>query len=143
MEHLFQVAERIYATWPYRKEKPLRAMNITDAEVKEIRSAVATVIPDSIVFISGVVTGCPCEDGTGCRDQVWVEARYPTTGRGLLLSKINNHWTVGPVQRWWLDYEAFEARMPRHPLLADFDAEDDLKFRFPACLINAKSRANG
>lgn len=37
MEHLFQVEQRINATRPYRRETPLRAMNITDAEVKEIR----------------------------------------------------------------------------------------------------------
>ena len=41
-----------------------------------------------IVNISGVVEGCPCEDGSTCTDQVWILASRPNQTVGLLLSKV-------------------------------------------------------
>jgi hypothetical protein len=134
MEQLSKVEQRIGETKPVRREKPLRELNATDGEVREIRSVVATVAPRSIVYISSVVTGCPCEDGRECTDQVWVVAQRAGASRGLLLSKIADHWTIGPVQRWWLEYEAFRARLPPRLSMSDDNAEDDLKLRFPACV---------
>jgi hypothetical protein len=58
-------------TRPIRREDSLRELNISEDEVREIQSAALQVSPGSIVNISGVVTGCPCEDGLGCSDQVW------------------------------------------------------------------------
>jgi hypothetical protein len=72
----------------------------------------SSLLPDAIVNISGVVTGCACEDGPACSDQVWVVAYRPEWSKGLELSKINGHWTVGPLQQWWLDYEKLEAERP-------------------------------
>jgi hypothetical protein len=99
-----------------------------------LRAAGATVAPNSIVYISGVVTGCPCEDGRACADQVWVLAQRAGESRGLLLSKIADHWIIGPIQQWWLEYETFRARLPPRLSMSDDNAEDDLKLRFPACV---------
>jgi hypothetical protein len=47
---------------------------IRSEEVREIQAAAHGVVPGALVNISGVVTGCPCEDGTGWSDQVWIVA---------------------------------------------------------------------
>ena len=135
MEMLVRIEQRISKTHPYRREGPVRGYNITDREVHEIQLVLAEVRPGDIVNIGTVVSGCPCEDGSSCSDQVWVVANSPGTSVGLLLSHINNQWVIGPVQRWWLDRADLEAR--RHSFssrFAYFAAEDALTERFPACV---------
>lgn len=85
---------------PHRRDGPLRYENISDEEVREVQSAAAEVLPQAIVNISGVTTGCPCEDGEQCSDQVWIVAYRPDRSVGLMLSKISHHWVIGVVQRW-------------------------------------------
>lgn len=102
--------DRAYALRPVRRDGPLRYQNISDEEVREIQSAAAEVVPKALVNISGVTTGCPCEDGPQCSDQVWIVAFRPDKSFGLRLSKVNNHWMIGPVQRWWLRYDALRSR---------------------------------
>jgi hypothetical protein len=109
-ERIFAIEERMRQIQPRRRDTPVRAENIRDGEVREIQLVTSPVLPGAIINISTVVVGCPCEDGATCTDQVWVLAHRPDKTLGLLLSKINNRWTVGPVQRWWLEYEKLQAR---------------------------------
>jgi hypothetical protein len=135
MESLFRIEKRIQETHPHRRESPIRGDNITDIEVQEIQSVLGKVRPGDIVNIGTVVSGCPCEDGTSCSDQVWVVAHSPGTSVGLLLSRISNHWGIGPVQQWWLDREDLTARrITFRSSSTYFAAEDALTRRFPACL---------
>lgn len=121
--------QRIWETRPHRREQPLRRQNVSDSEISEIESAAADLFPGAIVNIGSVVSGCPCEDGPKCSSQVWIVAYLPEKSTGVLLSRIGRRWTVGPVQRWWLDYEALQARSPGMWT----DAVEALNDRFPTC----------
>ena len=125
---LRKVEDRAKEIRPYRREVPVREENIRDREVEEIRLEMANVMPGAIVNIGTVVTGCPCEDGSSCSAQVWTVAHRPEESAGVLLSKINGHWTIGPVQRWWWEYQELLAR--REWLTANWAT---LMERFPAC----------
>src|SRR5690242_3057376 len=95
---------RIAETRPGPRDEPMRYLNIRDEEVREIRAAAQEVFPGEMVYIAAVVTGCPCEDGSGCKDQVWVMTYNPkATFNGILMSRIDDHWQIGPVQRWWIE----------------------------------------
>jgi hypothetical protein len=61
---------RVHGATPVRRDGPLREADLSDEEAREIQGVAHVVVPDALVNISGVVTGCPCEDGTGCSDQV-------------------------------------------------------------------------
>jgi hypothetical protein len=128
-------SQRLGAYQPSRRDGPLRKTNISDQEVREIQAVAATVSPGAIVNISGVVTGCPCEDGPACTDQVWVVAYRPDQSRGLQLSKISDHWTIGAVQQWWLDRDSLFARRLRGELSwKEFvAAHETLQGRLPQC----------
>jgi len=130
---LQKVEDRAKEVQPYRREEPVREDNIRDREVEEIKLALADVMPGAIVNIGTVVTGCPCEDGSSCSDQVWTVAHRPGESIGVLLSKINGHWTIGPVQRWWWEYKDLLAR--REWLTTNWAA---LMERFPACNSDLK-----
>lgn len=133
-ERLARIQMRAEQIPPRRRESPIREDNITDKEVEEIQSVMAQVQPGSIVNIGTVVTGCPCEDGLKCSAQVWVVANRPKVSVGLLLSRIDGRWMIGPVQQWWLDSASLEARRDSYdPIYAFFEAEDALLERFPAC----------
>lgn len=58
--------------------------------------------PGSIVYISAVTDGCPCEDGPACEDQVWSVAERDGVTNELALSKVDGDWQIGPLQEWWL-----------------------------------------
>jgi hypothetical protein len=128
-ERRIDLEKRIWEIRPYRRDGPLRSTNITDDEVRQIQIVANQKLPGSIVNIGGVVSGCACEDGSLCSDQVWIVAHRPDRSRGLLLSKIDDHWIVGPVQQWWLDYEALQAR----PDGLSTEDEDAMTDRFPKC----------
>jgi len=132
---MFAIEERIHETRPQRRDNPLRQENIRDDEVRQIQASASQVLPKAIINISGVVTGCPCEEGPSCSDQVWILAHQFERTAGLQLSKISGRWTIGAVQRWWLEYEKLEARRRTfHSRSAYFAAENALKEKFPACL---------
>jgi len=122
------------ALGPRRRDLPLRYLNISDEEVREVQSAAAEVVPRAIVNISGVVTGCPCEDGEDCKDQVWIVAYRPDKSTGLMLSRIDNRWVIGPVQQWWLRYEKLQANRGTFRTYEAFErAEYELIESFPVC----------
>ena len=124
--------KRAYAVRPARRDRPARYENITDEEVREIQIASRGYVPRALVNIGTVVKGCPCEDGAGCSNQVWVVASNDAGSYDLQLSRIENRWTVGPVQRWWrrwndLDRQQFLTSDAYHR------AEEALLREFPAC----------
>jgi hypothetical protein len=132
-EAYLRQVERITGTHPVRREGPLRYENITDVEVREIEAAARDVVPRAIVNISGVTVGCPCEDGPLCTDQVWIVAYRPDKSVGLLLSKIDAHWIVGPVQKWWLAYDDLDRR--NYKSFTEYlEAEQKMFDAFPACV---------
>lgn len=134
MERRWAVEKRIHETRPQRRDSPLREENIRDEEVREIQAAARGVVPKSIVNISGVVTGCPCEEGSACSDQVWILASNADKTLGLQLSRIGNAWMIGPIQRWWLEYEALQARRNSFHSYSDYsDALAALTVQFPMC----------
>jgi hypothetical protein len=134
---------RMHETRPARRDGPLRELNLSDIEVREIQSVVVRILPGSILNISGVVTGCPCEEGPGCADQVWIVAHQAGKTLGLQLSRINGQWAVGVVQQWWLDGEKLEqwwsdsAKRQGARSYSDYMAYDKarqaLYDRFPVC----------
>jgi hypothetical protein len=128
----YRVEERISRTFPTRRDGPLRKVNLSDDEAREIQSVMAPIYPGVILNISGVVKGCPCEEGPSCSDQVWVVPQNDVKTPGVLLSHTSGHWAVGPVQQWWMDRAALEADGSLTPGQR-FEALDSLWEKFPAC----------
>jgi hypothetical protein len=75
---------------------------MSDQEIREIQAATVEVFPGSLLDISGIVTGCPCEEGLKCSDQVWVVAHRAGHTHGLELSRVNGHWVVGTGSEIWM-----------------------------------------
>jgi hypothetical protein len=146
MEKRFAVEQRIEATRPKRREGPLRYKNISDNEAREVKAVARKVLPRAIVNIGPVVTGCPCEEGPECTDQVWVTVDRGATSSGVLLSRIAGDWTIGPIQRWWFEKEDLDRRQSSFSQHSDYyDAQDALVDRFPACsseAVKATENAN-
>jgi hypothetical protein len=119
-------------TLSYRRSAQLREININDEEVRQIEAVVRELIPGAIVTISGVAQGCPCEDGPGCSAQVWTAVYSPKRTSSLELSDINDHWVIGPVQRWFL--ESAQLDRSKYPTYAAYTAaRGALDDRYPAC----------
>jgi hypothetical protein len=133
----------IAKTRPRRMDEPLREDNISDEEVREIEAATIEYFPGALVNISGVTAGCPCQDGPACDSQVWVVAYRDDRSDGLLLSRIEGVWIIGPVQRWWHQYEKLEHQMlmilrsgetKRFSQYRDLQqAQNDMQESFPLC----------
>ena len=114
MENLrARLPAQLWRTRPVRRDLPLRAENISDREVTEIETVMKKLYPGSIVYISAVTTGCPCEDGPDCTDQVWSVAGRKARMSGIALSRIEDKWQVGPLQSWWLIRDRIEATYRR------------------------------
>ena len=135
--------EHISRTRPRRLDEPLREDNISDEEVREIEAATSEIFPGALVNISGVTAGCPCQDGPACDSQVWAVAYRGDQSDGLLLSRIEGQWIIGPVQRWWHQYEKLERNMSLVLKTAGRDrfdqyrklqqAQNDMQENFPLC----------
>lgn len=135
LRHRLRLQFRAGDLAPSRRDAPARPLNITDVEVREIQAAALDVLPRAIVNIGTVTTGCKCEDGAGCTDQVWIVATDSRRTKGLQLSRILGRWTIGPVQQWWLRYEEFYAHRDRFADGAEFaSAELKLLESMPVCL---------
>ena len=93
---------QIWWSRPRRRDTPLREVNISDREVREIETIMRQRYPGSIVYISGVVSDCPCNDGPKCTDQVWSVATLGDVNNEIALSRIEGAWAVGPLQEWWI-----------------------------------------
>lgn len=125
---------------PRRLDSPLRELNISDNEVREIQDVAGKYALNSMLNISPVIAGCPCEEGPLCTDQVYVVATTPEKTVGLQLSRIRNSWTVGLVQKWWLRYDEFKTRAPSMDYRAFFDAKNQLLLEFPVCALKDASK---
>lgn len=112
---------QLWRTRPQRKDEPLREENISDNEVREIEALMKRLFPGSIVYISPVTAGCPCQDGTACDSQVWSVANRNDRSKGISLSRVDGKWEVGPLQQWWLTYERLMAE--RSAALQNRDTE--------------------
>jgi hypothetical protein len=131
-----RVEDRIWQTRPARRDGPLRKINLSDNEAREIQSVMSQIYPGVILNISGVVTGCPCEEGIFCSDQVWVVPQDDVKTPGVLLSRISGHWSVGLIQQWWMGRAQLQAELQADSHLTPFErfeALDSLWEKFPAC----------
>lgn len=54
-----------------------------------VPSQARAVFPTAMVNISGVTTGCPCEDGPDCTDQVRVVTWQSEMSRGLIRERMS------------------------------------------------------
>ncbi len=129
-----ELIRRAHELRPRRRDEPLRYENITDMEVREIQAVAAKFVPKAIVNISPVVTGCPCEEGPQCTDQVYIVASSLDDSVGLQLSRVKNAWQVGVVQRWWLRYDALRARIVTMNFRAYEASEAELFRELPQCV---------
>lgn len=126
-----------YRAWqirPMRRDEPLRYLNISDYEVREIQLVAERYLPKVLLNISPVVTGCPCEEGPQCTDQVYIVAQIGQSSKGLQLSRVKNAWVVGSVQQWYFRYDELRARGPQLDYLNYLRAESELFREFPMCV---------
>jgi hypothetical protein len=127
-----QLSDRIQQSRPVRRDAPLRELNLSDNEVREIQAVAHSLLPGSIVNISGVVEECPCEEGPTCSDQVWIVAHRSGESLGLQLSRVSGRWTVGVLQQWWLSFDRL--RKNRSPGSSAYtEAFLELQDQFPVC----------
>lgn len=126
-----------YRAWllaPKRRDEPLRYLNISDNEVREIQLVAEKYLPKALLNISPVVTGCPCEEGPQCTDQVYIVAETAQSSKGLQLSRVRNAWIVGGIQQWYFRFEELLARRGMMEFQAFMRAESELYREFPVCV---------
>jgi hypothetical protein len=132
-----RIERRAKALYPQRRDTPLRDLNISDNEVREVEAIAQKYLPRSLVNISPVVAECPCEEGPRCTAQVYVVATTPANSRGLQLSRMNDHWVVGMVQQWWHRHDAIVPQNTGNKFLDDYlheKAVNELYEEFPVCV---------
>jgi hypothetical protein len=130
---LHELEARARQLYPRRRDTPLRYLNITDNEVREIQSITRKFRMPELVNISPVVEGCACEEGAGCTEQVFVVGNINGKAYGLQLSRSKNRWGVGTVQRWWLEYAALGAREHIMDYREYQNARSQLLLALPQC----------
>jgi hypothetical protein len=130
---IYQRAEELR---PQRRDTPLRYLNISDEEVREVQAISVKFLPRAMVNISPVVTDCPCEEGPTCTAQVYVVATTGTNTRGLQLSRMNERWAVGTVQQWWSRRDALVRSKTGNDFVDSYEyarALHELYGEFPVC----------
>ena len=130
------ISQRAWDLYPGRRNTPLRDLNISDGEVREVQTIAARFLPRSLVNISPVVAECPCEEGPSCTAQVYVLATEKGKTSGLQLSRMKEVWDVGVVQKWWLKRNAIQRQNTGNTFLDDYLAKkayNDLLEEFPVC----------
>jgi hypothetical protein len=131
------IQTRAWLLIPQRRNSPLRELNISDDEVREVQVLAALYLPRELVNISPVVTNCPCEEGPTCTAQVYVLATGKGRTKGLQLSRMNQTWQVGIVQGWWLKHEALKQQDTGNKFLDEYreeKARNELLEEFPVCV---------
>lgn len=132
-----KIIMRAWSLMPERRNLPLRELNISDDEVREVQTIAAVYLPRAIVNISPVVTDCPCEEGPTCTAQVFVLATGKGKTRGLQLSRMNQTWQLGMVQAWWLKHDALKQQNTGNKFLDEYreeKARNELLEEFPVCV---------
>ena len=141
LARLREIEERAREIYPRRRDVPLRYINMSDSEVREIQNIAGKRKLAELVNIAPVVTGCPCEEGSGCTEQSYLVGKYGDYSVGLQLSRVKNRWDVSHVQKWWLEYAALLAR-ERAMTQEEFFAAKQLKLlEFPHCATAARAEA--
>ena len=130
------VMKRALELYPARRNTPLRDVNISDEEIREVEQLTRKVLPRAYVNISPVVADCPCEEGPACSAQVYVVAQTSDETRGLQLSRMKDRWNVGVVQQWWTRREAVVRQHTGNSFLDSYlyrKAVNELIEEFPLC----------
>jgi hypothetical protein len=136
-ERYARIAKRAHDLYPQRRDTPLRDINISDDEVRELQALMEKYLPSDYVNISPVVTDCPCEEGPTCTAQVYVVATLNGQERGLQLSRLDEQWQVGVVQQWWLKFQSIKRQRTGDSwldYLLQQKAMNDLYEEFPRCV---------
>ena len=131
---LMRIEKRADELRPRRRDEPLRYLNISDIEVREIQFMAEKYLPKVLLNISPVVTGCPCEEGPQCTDQVYIVAETAQSSRGLQMSRVRNAWVVGSVQQWWLKHDELAAQHGKMGYEKYESAMNELVRDFPMCV---------
>ncbi len=118
---------------PRRRDEPLRELNISDYEVREIQYMLREYLPKVIVNIGPVVTGCPCEEGRGCTEQVYVQANTATGSVGMLLSRVQKRWDLSRSEKWWMRWRSLQAEEHKLDYLDFRQRAWELVRDFPVC----------
>jgi len=126
--------DRAFELKPQRRDVPLRELNISDDEVREVQLVAQGYIPKTLLNISPVVAGCPCEEGPQCTDQVYLIAENSPQAKGLQLSRVKKAWRVGVVQEWWFKYEALRANTDWKDYMKYESDLNELLREFPTCV---------
>lgn len=130
------ISRRAEALRPRYRAEPLRYLNISDEEVRQVQLISVKYLPRAMMNISPVVTNCPCEEGPDCTAQVYVVATTGEIAKGLQLSRLKDQWMVGVVQQWWLRRDLLHAPKPDADFLEHYRyarALHELYSEFPAC----------
>jgi hypothetical protein len=141
----FAIVERAYELRPRRRDEPLRYVNLSDNEMREIQQVAARHLAKTMLNVSPVIEGCACEEGPLCTDQVYVVTYVADTAMGLQLSRVKNVWQVGVVQLWWARYDALQGQRIRMNFRAFDSARSELFREFPSCvgeLVTADTTAS-
>jgi len=136
---LMELEARARQMYPRRRDTPLRDLNMTDDEVREVHVIARKYKMPQLVNISPVVTGCPCEEGGSCTDQVFITSLVDEQPVGLQLSRRQKLWTVGVVQKRWLEYAALRARESVMSRAEYQQARMQLLLSLPVCADPAKT----
>jgi hypothetical protein len=136
---ILELEARARQLYPRRRDTPLRYLNITDSEVREVQQVARKHKMPRLVNISPVVTGCPCEEGGGCTEQVFIVGDVEGTSTGLMLSRRKNQWDIGRVQKWWLEYAALQAREGAMERRVFLTARARLLMEMPQCVTPGES----
>jgi hypothetical protein len=134
MEKRMRIVDRAHELRPQRRDEPLRYLNISDIEVREIQFVAEKYLPSVLLNISPVVTGCPCEEGPQCTDQVYIVAETAQSSKGLQMSRVKDAWVVGAVQQWWLKRDALNAQYGKLDYAKFESAMNELVRDFPTCV---------
>jgi hypothetical protein len=144
-ERLQAISLRAWEVRPRRRDTPLRELNISDNEIREIEALTSRLMRDSMVNISPVVSDCPCEEGPLCTAQVYVVATTAEKTVAVQFSRIRNAWQIGPVQAWWTRNELLRERLATGKIrdYAEYmRAADELLEEFPMCVGKESAAKN-
>ena len=134
-QRMLEIERRAFELRPQRVDTPMRELNLSDGEIREIQVIAGKFALSSMLNISPVIAGCACEEGPLCTDQVYVVATTPAETLGLQLSRVRNAWTVGPVQQWWLQFDKLRARMPTMDYRDYVELKNRMLLEFPMCAL--------
>ena len=100
----------------------IRHENITDLEVSQLESAVASFSNGQINYIGVVNDYCHCMDGPDCKATVDVTVKSSSHTKLYELSQIKDTWQVGPRLQFKFDWADLKQKIKK----ATYDNNDVL-----------------